>query len=58
MSTGLTFDVPEAWYRWDPDDAVFASSKELDARIERRPALAPVRQTVLRAADRLLGRRG
>jgi len=48
VSTGLTFDVPEAWYRWDPDDTVTASSKELDRRIEERPALATARQTLLR----------
>jgi hypothetical protein len=48
VTTGLTFDVPTLWYRWDPDDAVFAASKDLDARIEKRPALAPVRQTLLR----------
>jgi hypothetical protein len=48
MTIGLTFDVPEAWYRWDPGDPVFAASKDLDARIEARPALAPARQTLLR----------
>lgn len=48
VTIGLTFDVPDAWYRWEPDDPVFAASKDLDARIAARPALAPVRQTVLR----------
>lgn len=48
MTLGLTFDVPDAWYRWDPDDPVSTASNELDARIEARPALAPVRQALLR----------
>ena len=48
LTTALRFDLPGAWYRWDPDDAVFAASKELDARIEERPTLAAVRQTLLR----------
>src|SRR5947209_5516052 len=48
MTLGLAFDLPDAWYRWDPDDPVAVSSRELDVRIERRPALAPVRQTLLR----------
>jgi hypothetical protein len=48
VTTGLTFDVPDGWYRWDPADPVGGASKELDARIQERPALAPVRQTLLR----------
>ena len=48
MTIGLTFEVPDVWYRWDPDDAVFAASEDLDARIAQRPALSPVRQTLLR----------
>jgi hypothetical protein len=48
VTTGLSLDLPDAWYRWDPVDPVFAASNDLDARIERRPAQAPIRQTLLR----------
>src|SRR2546423_476834 len=48
VSTGIAFELPPAWHRWDPDDPVGASAADLDARIGERRGLAPVRQTVLR----------
>jgi hypothetical protein len=48
LATGLTFAVPESWYRWDPDDPVAAASRDIDARIAGWPELAPVRQMLLR----------
>jgi hypothetical protein len=47
VTSGLRFAVPDSWYRWDPDDAVTGSSREVDERIEQRLALAPVRQELL-----------
>src|SRR5207249_5581569 len=44
----FTFGTPEGWYVWDPGDPVGASAKALDARVKERPALASVRQTILR----------
>lgn len=48
LSTRVTFGLPPAWYRWDPEDPMGMTSREVDNRIAQRPALAAIRQTLLR----------
>ena len=40
--------VPEAWYRWDPDEEADSTARQVDERIAQQPELRPVREMLLR----------
>lgn len=48
VTAGVRFELPPAWFWWDPDDPEGSTVADLDVRIAKRPELAPARQTMLR----------
>jgi hypothetical protein len=48
MTVGFRLALPPEWYRWDPEDEVESSAREIDAFLGRHPEFAAARQALLR----------
>jgi len=48
VSLGLRLALPPNWYRWDPQNEVESSVRDIDAFVAEHPEFAAARQSLLR----------
>jgi hypothetical protein len=48
MNVELDLALPPHWYRWDPENEVESSAREIDVHLAGHPEFGPARQALLR----------